>query len=181
MAEKERFPLDRAMALRETVISLLVISDRDHTNLRVCLGQVAPEDVAAILDDFEPEQQLTVFQALGSREVQAAVLEATDQGSRGEILDGLSEVERREVLGEMPVDDLVDHLEGLPADEQERLIANLQTDDAEDVRELRQYESETAGGMMTPEFLTVPATATSGASGWSRSSPREPGSAREPI
>jgi len=162
VAEKKPFPLDRAVALRETLVSLLLIDASESGALDACLERVAPEDVATVLGDFEPEQKAALFKAVTSVEAQATILEATDRGSRADILERLSEVERRDVLEEMPVDDLVDHLEELPADEQERIIDHLETAEAEDVRELRRYEPETAGGMMTSEFLSVPFSATSG-------------------
>jgi magnesium transporter len=162
VADQEFPTFDRTAALRETLVSLMVIDDPESVSLRACLEQFAAEDVAAVLDDFEPDKKVAIFKAVGSAEAQAAVLEATDHGSRADIRAGLSEAERREVFEEMPVDDLVDQLEELPADEQERIIAELETEEAEDVRELRQYEPETAGGMMTPEFLSVPVNATSG-------------------
>jgi magnesium transporter len=153
---------DRAVALRETLVSLSILGAEDLVALRGCLNRVAPEDVAAVLGDLDTDERLVIFKALPSVESKATVLEETDQQTRADLLDGLTEEERREVIGEMPVDDLVDALDELPRAEQERLIAELEDEDAEDVRELRQYEADSAGGMMTPEFLVASMEATSG-------------------
>ena len=162
MAQYESSMQDRAVALRETLVSLSILGDEDRVALEGCLNRVAPEDVAAVLGDLDTDERLAVFKALPSVESKATVLEETDQQTRADLLEGLSEEERREVIGEMPVDDLVDTLDELPRAEQERIIADLEEDDAEDVRELRQYEADSAGGMMTPEFLVAPVGATSG-------------------
>ena len=162
MAQYESSMQDRAVALRETLVSLSILGDEDRVALEGCLNRVAPEDVAAVLGDLDTDERLAVFKALPSVESKATVLEETDQQTRSDLLDGLSEEERSEVIGEMPVDDLVDTLDELPRAEQERIIADLEEDDAEDVRELRQYEADSAGGMMTPEFLVAPVGATSG-------------------
>jgi magnesium transporter len=133
--------------------------DRDH--LRAALKRVAPEDVAAVLSDLSLKEKLQVFRALPSNEEKSVALEETDQQSRREVLDGLSEEERVQVLGEMPVDDLVDRLEELPEDERRRVIATLEKEEATEVKELLAFPPETAGGMMTTEFLAIPLGVTS--------------------
>ncbi len=150
------------MALRETLVSLSILGEEDLAALKGCLDRVAPEDVAVVLGDLDTEERLAIFKALPSVESRATVLEETDQQTRAGLLEGLSEEERSEVIGEMPVDDLVDALDELSEAEQERIIADLEEEEAEDVRELRQYEPDSAGGMMTSEFLAVPLGATSG-------------------
>lgn len=162
MSADERTTLERASALQETLFAMFGLGDVDAASLAAALERVAPEDVAAVLADFEPEQKLLIFKAIGSAENQGIVLEETDQQSRRELLVALTQAERSEILGEMSVDDLVDHLEVLPEEEQERIIATLKTEEAREVQELRRYDPDTAGGMMTTEFLTIPAGATSG-------------------
>jgi len=162
MAQYESSTQDRAVALRETLVSLRILGEKDLAALKGCLKRVAPEDVAVVLGDLDTEERLAIFKALPSVESRATVLEETDQQTRTDLLEGLSEDERSEVIGEMPVDDLVDALDELPRDEQERIIADLKEDEAEDVRELRRYEADSAGGMMTSEFLAAPLGATSG-------------------
>ena len=162
MAQYESSTQDRAAALKETLVSLRILGEEDFAALKGCLKRVAPEDVAVVLGDLDSGEKLVIFKALPSVESRATVLEETDQQTRSDLLEGLSEEERSEVIGEMPVDDLVDALDGLPKDEQERIIADLEAEEAEDVRELRQYEPDSAGGMMTSEFLAAPLGASSG-------------------
>ena len=162
MAQYESSTQDRAVALRETLVSLRILGEKDLAALKGCLKRVAPEDVAVVLGDLDTEERLAIFKALPSVESRATVLEETDQQTRTDLLEGLSEEERSEVIGEMPVDDLVDALDELPRAEQERIIADLKAEEAEDVRELRRYEADSAGGMMTSEFLAAPLGATSG-------------------
>ncbi|MCH2580993.1 MAG: magnesium transporter [Planctomycetes bacterium] len=162
MGQYESSTQDRAVALRETLVSLSILGEEDLAALKGCLNRVAPEDVAVVLGDLDTEERLVIFKALPSVESRATVLEETDQQTRSGLLEGLSEEERSEVIGEMPVDDLVDALDELSEAELERIIADLEEEDAEDVRELRRYEPDSAGGMMTPEFLVAPEGATSG-------------------
>lgn len=161
MVPETDFSTDRVAALHETLVAIFGIGDVEPLKLAAVLAQVAPEEVAAIMADFSDEDKIVIFRALPGTEEQGVVLEETDQQSRRDILEGITEEERREIIGEMPVDDLVDHLEDLPSDEQKRLIATLGKKDAKDVRELLRYEPDTAGGMMTTEYIAVPVGSTS--------------------
>ena len=113
------------MALRETLVSLSILGEEDLAALKGCLNRVAPEDVAVVLGDLDTEERLAIFKALPSVESRATVLEETDQQTRSGLLEGLSEEERSAVIGEMPVDDLVDALDELSEAEQERIISDL--------------------------------------------------------
>lgn len=156
MPPEEASSVDRASALHETLIALYELGRPDPEVLAATLEQVAPEDIAAVLRDLETEPMTEVFRAIPDAETQGTVLEDTDLQSRREILSALSEQERRRIIGEMPPDDLVDHLEHLPEAEQRRLIAGLGHEEAQDVEELLGYDPDTAGGMMTTEIVTIP-------------------------
>ena len=93
---------ERADALRETLVALFTLGKADRGSLLSVLERVAPEEVAAVLGDFELYQKIAIFRAMPSAEDQGVVLEETDRQSHREILDALSEQERHDVIGEMP-------------------------------------------------------------------------------
>lgn len=155
MAPEKDLSSDRAEALRETLVALFDLDGPEREHIASVLRKVAPEDVGAVLGDFGLEEKLVIYRALPSNEVRGIVLDETDQQSRRDIASALSESERLEALGELPPDDLVDQLEELPAEEQARVIATLEAEEAKEVEELLQYAPETAGGMMTTEFISV--------------------------
>lgn len=153
---------DRAEALRETLRALFELGSPDPTTLPAALSKVAPEDVASILDDFNEQEMLRIFRALPSNEARGIVLEATDQHSARELLEELEETERVEVLRELPLDDLADQLEALEDEDQaEKIIQSLEDEDAKEIEELRTFDPKTAGGLMNPDFLWVPAAGSS--------------------
>ncbi len=160
MSERTRNP-DRAGALRENLAALFGLGTPDSDHLRTVLSKVAPEDIADLLEDFGDDDKLLLFRAMPSDEDRGVVLEETDQASRDDLLENLSTPETVAILGEMPVDDLVDHLEELPAEDRARVLANLEPDEAREVEELLQFAPDTAGGLMTTEFLSVPLEVTS--------------------
>jgi Mg/Co/Ni transporter MgtE len=64
------------------------------------------------------------------------------------------------VLEEMDADDAADLINELPDEMAERLLGEMEPEDADDLRRLLTYEEFTAGGMMTPEPVIVPPDAT---------------------
>ncbi len=152
---------DRATALRENLAALFGVGTPSRENLGVILKKVAPEDVAAILEDFSEEDKILIFRSLPSDEARGVIIEETDQQSHDEILDGISTEEKASVLGEMSVDDIVDHIEQLPAEEKAIVLAELEPDEARDVEALSQFPPDVAGGMMTTDFLTLSVDVTS--------------------
>ena len=157
----ERSTFDRADALLDNLVAMFGVGTPEQDVLRAALESVAPEDVAAILSDFEEDEKLAIFRALATTEVQVVVLEETDQKSHREILEALSELERRRVIQEMPVDDRVDLLGEVSDDEKDRYIATLSREEAQEVEQLLAYDPDTAGGIMTTEFNTIPVGSTS--------------------
>ena len=153
--------LDRAEALRENLIALFGVGPPDNESLRAVLGHVAPEDVAEVLDDFDEDKKLLIFRCLPSDEARSVVIEETDSESHDEILEDISPDEKVAVLKEMPVDDLVDHLEELRPDEKAKVLAELEPEEVRDVEELSKFPPDSAGGLMTTEYLSLGVTLTS--------------------
>jgi magnesium transporter len=60
----------------------------------------------------------------------------------------------------MSPDEAADLLADLPEERREQLIAKMEADEAEDVEELLAYGEDTAGGLMTTEYVAIPASLT---------------------
>lgn len=55
----------------------------------------------------------------------------------------------------MPTDEIADLLDDLDEEEREKILVNLEKEDADEVKELLQYEDETIGSIMSKEFISV--------------------------
>ena len=88
-------------------------------------------------------------------DVAAEVLNAVDGDTFAYILDNLTEEKTSEILDEMSLDDVADILGELSESEQTKIIEFFDHDDATDIRDLMQYHEDTAGGIMTTEFVSV--------------------------
>src|SRR5690606_20511987 len=72
-----------------------------------------------------------------------------------ELLAALEPERIGQLVAELPDDDAVDLIGELPPDEQARILATLPGEDAGELRELLQYDEESAGGIMTTELIAV--------------------------
>jgi Mg/Co/Ni transporter MgtE len=60
------------------------------------------------------------------------------------------------ILNKMPMDEAADVIGDLPEEKAEGLLRLLRTKKAEEIRKLLKHHDETAGGLMTTEFITFP-------------------------
>lgn len=133
------------------------------------LEEGRPAQAVALLERLHPADQAEVFRRLPSRE-QVLLLRTMDVESAAELLEELHEQEAAEVaddlsperladiLDEMDPEDAADLLGDLPQDLAQELLREME--EAEDVAPLLQYPDDTAGGLMTTEYVALHQEAT---------------------
>jgi magnesium transporter len=129
--------------------------------LRRQLESYNPIDLAEVLKDLEDEGKVRLFLSLGP-EARALVLDETDAESRETILASLDVPAISDVVEEMPPDEGADILQQLPEEKGQEVLGEVEQDLAEELSELTRYGKDTAGGMMTTDFVEVDVAATVG-------------------
>jgi len=94
-------------------------------------------------------------------ETAAAALEEMDFELQQSVLDSLADEKAADILDEVNPDDAADLVGDLPKERADQLLAMMEPEEASDVKELMKYPDDTAGGLMTPEFVAVPSGMTS--------------------
>ncbi len=125
--------------------------------LRVPIERIAklhPADIAKIIDELDPAQRQEVFESLDV-ETAAETLPETDPSVQVSIVESLDEERAADILEEMEPDEAADVLGDLPADRREDILSEMEPEEREDVEELLEYSDETAGGLMTTEFISI--------------------------
>jgi magnesium transporter len=143
---------DELKRLLERVNDL--IEAKDHGNLTKLVEDIHSADLIEILEALDEEQRVTLFNVLNTEEA-ADVLGDIDSDLFSEILEALSASRTKEILEEMAHDDIADHLGSLEDDRIKEIMAFMDKEDADDIRELLVYDEDTAGGLMTSEFISL--------------------------
>lgn len=118
------------------------------------LAKLHPADIAKIVDELDPAQRTEYFESLDV-ETAAETLAETDPAVQVSIVESLDEERAADILEEMEPDEAADVLGDLSADRRDEILSEMEAEEAEDVKELLQYADETAGGLMTTEFIAV--------------------------
>ncbi len=119
------------------------------------LRQLHPADIADIIEEMDYKQRANFLDALDSQQAIDALTEM-ELDTQVEMINQMDEGKASDILEEMPADQAADILGELSSAKSEELLRLMESDDAEDVRELMQYEEDTAGSIMTTEYVGLP-------------------------
>jgi magnesium transporter len=144
-------------ALLEEIQEL--IREREREGIAGLAERVGPAEWAALVPRLDPPEVAVLLQWLPDEEI-PEVLEELDPHDAAAILRTLSRQQAAELLAEMDPDDAADVVETLTEPEASQILIRMDPEEAEEIRRLGTYEPDTAGGLMTPEFVAVAADAT---------------------
>ena len=137
----------------------------------LALLEESPNDVAAETEEMHAADLADVAEALPVDQVKillrvlpahraADVLEYLDEELRAELLEEMTPAQAAKLVSEMTPDDRVDVLEELEEHRAEEILAEIPFEARRETQELLTYAPDTAGGIMTTEFVQVPETMT---------------------
>jgi magnesium transporter len=89
------------------------------------------------------------------KERAADVLEYLDEELRAEVLEEMSTEQAAAIVSQMTPDDRADTLEGIDEDVADEIVSELPAEARAETERLLQFEPDTAGGLMTTEFVSV--------------------------
>ncbi len=143
------------MESRPTLRDLRELLEHRREGLADFLESVHPADLAEWLADLDEEEAWAVFEA-ASTELQADVLEEADEPLQLLLMRNMDAAHLLELIDELPPDEAVDLLALTDARTGEEVLRSVEPELEKDLRELASYEADTAGGIMTTEFVSVP-------------------------
>jgi CBS domain-containing protein len=129
---------------------------------RTKLALLHPADIADIVEEMTVDERRAVFEQLDV-ETAADALSEVEPEMQASIVSDLDEERAADILEEMAPDEAADLLQDLPEERREELVELMEKDEAEDVEELLTYPEDAAGGIMTTDFIALPAQLTAAA------------------
>jgi magnesium transporter len=116
------------------------------------LQDLRPADQAEIFGDLDAEDQASLLPNLAT-DVSADILEYIEDEDAARLVTGLSTAEAVSIVNEMEPDEIADLLGDIPPQQAREILAQL--DNPEEVRPLLLHPDESAGGLMTSEYLAL--------------------------
>ncbi len=118
------------------------------------LNELHPADIADILIQLDQVQRTKVFQYLDNIRAADAITES-EPDLQSSLFESLDNERASDILEVMPPDDAADIIAGLPYEKAQILLNLMGVKEASDIRKLLGYKENTAGGIMTTDYITT--------------------------
>ena len=140
------------VTLTQTIKKLL--EEKKFSTLRDILTTMMPYDIAAVFEELQDEKMPILFRLL-PKELAAETFVEMDDETQEFLIHGFSDSELKEVVDELFVDDAVDLIEEMPANVVKRILRSADKDTRKQINELLKYPEDSAGSIMTTEFISL--------------------------
>ena len=135
-------------------ILLELLTDKKYLKLKKVLSEYNSVDLAELLLDMEDKDLAFVFRMI-DKDKAAEVFSYMDDDQRQVLLQSFTSQEIRLILDAMYTDDAVDLLEDMPANVVNHLLDQVSQDTRADINRLLKYPEDSAGSIMTVEYIDV--------------------------
>ena len=119
------------------------------------LSRLHPVEIAQLAESLSPIHRTEIVESLDD-EIAADTLEEMSTENQARILEDMDEERAADLLEEMSPDDAVDVLGEMSDEKAQELLDLMEDEEKADVAELLAFEHDTAGGLMTTEFVVFP-------------------------
>ncbi len=136
-------PLDERLSEIALTVPRQMLSELHPADIAELINQVSPDEGASFIDSLDVETAAETIIEL-EPDTQTAIIKDMDREKASDIIE------------EMPPDVAADVLGRLSAEEAKAILEKMGREEAEDIQELLAHEKDTAGGMMTTDFISYP-------------------------
>ena len=143
---------ERFEIVEKTLLTML--ENKQYTALRSVLETMNPADIAELFADLE-EQKIPVMFRVMPKELAAETFVEMDPEAQELLIRGFSDNELKEILDELYMDDAADLVEEMPAIVVKRILRQADPEMRNTINQLLRYEENSAGSMMTTEYVTL--------------------------
>ena len=146
----------QSTAAAEAILDRLrfAIEQHDGEAARALARQLLDEDAAELFENLDRAEIVALADLLGD-ETLGDLLTQLDEHDAADILEQLPVGQAADVLEEIDPDDAVDIISVVQPEISADILVAMEPSDAAEIRELMAYRPDTAGGIMTPEFVAI--------------------------
>lgn len=138
--------------MEEEIIKL--IEEKKFNDLRKFLESMNSADFPSLFEKLEDEKIIVIYRIL-SKEKAAEVFAELDSDVQEKLINCFNEKELKDVIDELFMDDTVDLIEEMPSNVVKRILKNIKGNDRKIINELLNYPEDSAGTIMTTEFVDL--------------------------
>ena len=121
------------------------------------LEQMHPADLADIVEELGTAEREAIFETIDSEVAADALSEIEDPRIQASILEALEPEVAADIVEEMSPDQAADALSELTDEASAEILEEMESDsEASEVKELLEFDEDTAGGMMNTEAIVLP-------------------------
>ncbi len=131
-----------------------LISEKRFNDLREYLESLNSADFPSIFEEVSDEKMIVIYRIL-SKEKAAEVFAELDSDIQEKLINSFSEKELKDIIDELFMDDTVDLIEEMPSNVVKRILKNVKNSDRKVINELLNYPEDSAGTIMTTEFVDL--------------------------
>ncbi len=135
-----------------------LIEEKKLKELRIVLNELNSVDLSVIIEELseelDKESLLIAFRIL-SKEKAGEAFSYFSPEMQQKLIENLTDKELSNVINELYMDDKVDLLEEMPSNVVKRILKNVNKEDRVIINELLKYPEDSAGSIMTTEFVDL--------------------------
>lgn len=136
----------------EKIIEL--IQYKEINKLHDLLEDINSADFPSLFEELNQENVLVIYRLL-SKEKAAEVFAELDSDLQEELINVFTDKELKSVMDDLFMDDTVDLIEEMPSNVVKRILRNISSTDRKVINELLKYPEDSAGSIMTTEFVDL--------------------------
>ena len=135
-------------------IFVKLLQQRQYKAVRSILDVMNEVDIASLLSELDDKELALAFRLI-PKDKAAEVFANMDGSMQTYLVEMFSEKELKELLDDLYMDDTVDMLEELPANLVNRILDAVSTSDRALINQLLNYPEDSAGSIMTTEYVDI--------------------------
>lgn len=136
------------------VLMIKYLKEAKRGALQDLLDEIHPYELAKLYKELPKKHHQKLLHFMNPQQI-AILIQELEYDMQIEILQQLGAERASTVMNLMDRDDLADLLNELSVDELKQFLASLEKEDSQNIRSLMSYPPDTAGGLMTNQFVWI--------------------------